>query len=677
MAHLHDSVRTLYGVGTALEERLERLGIRTLHDLIWYFPRQYEDRSDIITIAEVKPDAKVTISARVAQIRSRRAFRRRRMHIVEALLSDDSGSIAAVWFNQPYIAKQLRVGDQLLFSGIAKSGKHGFALQNPVYERSQPGKETTHTGRIVPNYALTEGITQKQLRALVKQALTSALGEVEDPFPDEMLRRYDVEPLASALQELHFPASGASFSMARKRLEFQELYFVQLQAQRIRQALHAHRSPEIPFHEAAIKQFVQQLPFTLTTAQRKAAWTILKDMQNGVPMNRLLSGDVGSGKTVVAAIAMLNVVRNGLQAVLMVPTEILAQQHAASLEQLFAGNAVTLALLTSRTRKQTNVQTADVIVGTHAVIQDAVVFPRLGLVVVDEQHRFGVQQRQQLKKQTRGGDMLPHLLSMTATPIPRTLALTMYGDLDLSVIDELPKGRLTIKTNLVPPEKRADAYDFIRTRVNAGEQCFVICPLIEPSDVSGAKSVTTEYDRLRTEVFPDLRIAMVHGKMKSDEKEQIMQRMKQKKIDVLVSTSVIEVGVDIPHATIMMIEGAERFGLAQLHQFRGRVGRSDMQSYCLLFTGSSADQTLRRLRALTKIHNGFQLAELDMKQRGTGEIYGTLQSGFSQSLITFQNPQLIGNAQAAAKDTLAYGWLDSHPQLQRAFSEFTQNIHFE
>jgi ATP-dependent DNA helicase RecG len=362
----------------------------------------------------------------------------------------------------------------------------------------------------------------------------------------------------------------------------------------------------------------------------------------------------------------------------MVPTEILAQQHAATLEKLFAHTNVSVRLLTAHTKDKADAAQGDIIVGTHAVIQQKIQFEQLGLVVVDEQHRFGVRQRQALKAHGKNPDgTIPHLLSMTATPIPRTLALAMYGELDVSIIDQLPKGRLPVQTHVVPPEKRAKAYAFIREHVKKGEQVFVLCPLIEPSDLSGSRSVTAEYERLRTEVFPDLRIGMLHGKMKADQKTEIMIQMQNKQIDILVSTSVIEVGVDIPNATIMMIEGAERFGLSQLHQFRGRVGRSSLQSYCFLFSGVDSPQVLQRLRVVEKTSNGFTLAEKDLELRGSGEVYGTQQSGFTQAILALQNPQFIGNAQAAARETIAQGWLQLYPQLKKRLEAFTRTIHLE
>jgi ATP-dependent DNA helicase RecG len=381
---------------------------------------------------------------------------------------------------------------------------------------------------------------------------------------------------------------------------------------------------------------------------------------------------------VVAAIAAYSAIVHSLRTVIMVPTEILAQQHAATLEKLFAHTNVSVRLLTAHTKDKADAAQGDIIVGTHAVIQQKIQFEQLGLVVVDEQHRFGVRQRQALKAHGKNPDgTIPHLLSMTATPIPRTLALAMYGELDVSIIDQLPKGRLPVQTHVVPPEKRAKAYAFIREHVKKGEQVFVLCPLIEPSDLSGSRSVTAEYERLRTEVFPDLRIGMLHGKMKADQKTEIMIQMQNKQIDILVSTSVIEVGVDIPNATIMMIEGAERFGLSQLHQFRGRVGRSSLQSYCFLFSGVDSPQVLQRLRVVEKTSNGFTLAEKDLELRGSGEVYGTQQSGFTQAILALQNPQFIGNAQAAARETIAQGWLQLYPQLKKRLEAFTRTIHLE
>ncbi len=671
----------LHGVGPSIMKRLKVLGITTTHDLMWHFPRQYEDRSLMTDIIDVEPDSKVTIHGTIEKIQSRQSWKRR-INLTEATVTDTTGSIKAIWFNQPYVANTLKKGDTVQLSGQVKKTKYGTSLQSPVYEKVFEEKDTTHTGRIVPKYSLTKGVTQKQLRYFMKQALEIEL-PVEDYVPEEILQEYELFPLADALQHIHFPTSEQDFLQAKQRCDFDSLYIIQLYAQLLRQELQSQQASSIEFQERAIKHFVDELPFTLTNAQKKASWAILQDVEKQTPMNRLLIGDVGSGKTIVAAIAMLNAVLNGAQAALMAPTEILAKQHYQTLQEVFDTKNITIELLTGSTKngpKQQQLEgcASDIVVGTHALIQESVTFNNLGLAIVDEQHRFGVEQRKALKYQSGDEKTAPHLLSMTATPIPRTLALALYGDLDLSIIDELPTGRKPVTTNLVPPNKREDAYGFIREHLDRGEQCFVVCPLIDPSDTLEVKAVTTEYEHLCNEVFPEYQLEILHGKIQPQEKDDIMQRMRNKEIDILVSTSVIEVGVDIPNATIIVIEGADRFGLAQLHQFRGRVGRSDTQSYCLLFSESDNEQTIKRLQVLTNTYDGFKLAEQDLQLRGAGEFFGKNQTGFSPlAMLAYQQPQLLNSARSAAKQTLAKDYISSTPLLKKKITEFTKSIHLE
>lgn len=682
MSSVNVPITELHGVGPSLAKRLQFLGIKTANDLIWHFPRQHEDQSQVIDIIDAQPDEKVTIRGKIEKIDSRNSWKRR-ISVTEAKIVDDTAEIKAIWFNQPYVANSLKKDDVVLLNGVVKKTKYGISLQSPVYEKSFAEKETTHTGRIVPKYPLTTGITQKQLRYFMKQALEIEL-PLDDYLPSEILEQNELLSLTDAIEHIHFPASTADFEMAKKRCDFDALYIIQLYAQRLRQELNKQKAKPLPFQESAVKSFVEQLPFTLTDAQRKCSWDIIKDMSNSSPMNRLLIGDVGSGKTVVAALAMLSAVLNDSQAALMAPTEILARQHFATLIKIFTEKNITVELLTGSTKnkaarqQQFEVCKADIVVGTHALIQDSVNFNDLGLAIIDEQHRFGVQQRKALKDNSGDKGTMPHLLSMTATPIPRTLALALYGDLDLSIIDELPKGRKPVNTQLVPPNKRDQAYGFIRKHVENGEQCFIICPLIDPSDKMEVKAVTTEFEHLSQKVFSDLRLAILHGKIDADEKEGIMQRMRNKEIDILVATSVIEVGVDIPNATIMVIEGADRFGLAQLHQFRGRVGRSGTQSYCLLFTDSDSSKTLERLRVLTKTGDGFELAEHDLNLRGAGEIFGKSQTGFSPlALLAFQQPKLLDTARVAAQQTIDQGLINKNPGLKKKLQDFTASIHLE
>ncbi len=599
------------------------------------------------------------------------------MYITECLITDTTGSIRVVWFNQPFITKILKQGDKVFFSGKVEQSQYGLQFLNPSYEKIK--KEQTHTARIVPVYSLTENLTEKQIRYLIKLILPLAK-KIPEWLPEEILKRHSLPALSRALTEIHFPTDKKRLSLARRRLKFDELFIIQLKIQNLRYALSRQRAPQISFDEARTKKFVASLPFTLTMSQKKASWEIVRSMNSEKPMNRLLEGDVGSGKTVVAMLAMLNVVFNKYQTVLMAPTEILAQQHYITITQALKQFKIRTVLLT-RTSKQiankkttqknilTHIQAgkAQMIIGTHALIQEKVIFKNLGLVIIDEQHRFGVDQRKTLKLKTK--TTVPHLLSMTATPIPRSLAHTVYGNLDISVITQLPSGRKKIITKVVAPEKRQLAYDFIYKEIKKGRQVFVICPLINESDKLGVKAATAEYEQLTKIVFPDLSIGLVHGKLKSQEKETVMDAFAARRIDILVATAVVEVGIDIPNATVMMIEGAERFGLAQLHQFRGRVGRAEHQSYCFVFTDSDNKKTIDRLNALVTAKDGFELAEKDLEFRGPGELYGLKQSGFPELKIAkLTDYELIKKTKEAAE------YLFREDPTLKAFPEITARL---
>lgn len=623
--------------------KLKKLGIETVSDLIFYYPFRYDDFSRIVDIKSLEPGQTATVRGRVELIKNQRSWRRRVL-ITEAIISDLTGSVKVIWFGQYYIAKILKPGDEVFIAGRVDQDK-GLVYYSPAYEKITQNKmdgDTTHTARLAPVYNLTKGLTSKQLRYLIKLTLAK-VKDLPDYLPTEIKKALKFISLEEAVRQIHFPADNNSLERARARLKFDEFFLIQLRNQLSRRELKKSKAQSLEFKENEIKEFVAGLPFKLTTAQRQAAWEILKDLARNYPMNRLLEGDVGSGKTVVAGIAMLDAAKNGYQAALMAPTEILARQHFNTLSRLFNNSGVAVSLIT-RTDRASNqewllndgsqladsqmlINNSNIIIGTHALIQEKIKFDKLALAVVDEQHRFGVDQRQALQKKMAQKGVLPHFLSMTATPIPRSLALTIYGDLDLSILNEMPAGRKQIMTKVVAAEKRGEAYKFIRRQIDQGRQAFVICPLIDPSDKMGFKSVTEEFAKLDKEIFPDLKIGCLHGRLKTEEKEKIMREFLANESKILVSTSVIEVGVDVPNATVMMIEGAERFGLAQLHQFRGRVGRSEHQSYCFLFTDSAAEATGERLLALTKSQDGFKLAEYDLKFRGPGEVFGTAQSG--------------------------------------------------
>jgi len=696
--NLNTKVTQLKGVGNVFAKRLHKLGIHTAEDLLFHFPFRYEDYSKTIPIEELQEGQQVTIKAKIEIINTRRSPRKRTL-LTEAVIADDTDQMKIVWFGQPYIKNVLSVGDMVYFSGKVQMGMLGKEMISPTYEKIQTGKETTHTARIVPMYPLTLGITQKQLRAIITQVIPLA-DQTTDWLPESILDQTDLIALPAAMKAIHFPETNEELSVAEKRLKFDELFLRQLRAERIRQSIKQATATQIPFDEEAMKQFVSTLPFILTKDQKVAAWEIFQDMQKPSPMNRLLEGDVGVGKTVVAAMAIKQVIDSGYQAALMAPTEILATQHFASIKKLLPDKRIVL--LTGSTLRENNTEEhkktkkqkrqdmlealsiggIDLIIGTHALLTEGVLFHNLALVIVDEQHRFGVEQRKTIRNKSGDPNTMPHFLSMTATPIPRSFALTVYGDLDLSIIRQKPVGRKDIKTRVVEPKNRQKAYDFIRTQVEQGRQVFVICPLIEqkekedeqPETVSEKKSVMSEYEKLQQTIFPTLRIEYLHGKMKSIEKEMVMSRFAHGDFDILVSTSVVEVGVDIPNASVMMIEDADRFGLAQLHQFRGRVGRGAHQSYCFLFTQSDSMQAIARLDYFEAHTDGFDVAEYDLEQRGPGEVYGVHQSGMGQfRLATMADIDLIKLARETARDID----FKKYPQLKKQVGEWEKKVHLE
>jgi ATP-dependent DNA helicase RecG len=708
MLSLTTAISTLSPVAKKIAPALERLGLKTVEDLLFYFPHRYQDFRQVVPIKNLEEGAAVTVKARVESINNRRSFRTRRS-VTEALVSDESGSLRLVWFNQPYLAKILQPGKEFLFAGTPKRDMLGAQIINPIFERVHEGP-TAHTARLVPLYPLTSGVTQKQLRFVMQQA-TSAANQIHDWLPSEVIKERNLWPLMFAAQKIHFPGSDDELFKSLRRLKFDEWFIIQLKAELARRELAIAKAPAITFHEEAVKKFVGSLPFKLTAAQKVAAWDIIKDTREPHPMNRLLSGDVGSGKTVVAALATYNAILDKFQAAWMAPTEILAHQHYASLCKLL-GDSVKIGILTNSECEINSIRLnykskaklrkafyekiesgeLQVVVGTHALLVDEVIFNKLGLVVVDEQHRFGVSQRQVIKKKGSG----VHFLSMTATPIPRSLALVLFGDLALSTIDELPPGRKRTMTRLVPPTKRTAAYQFIREQITHGRQAFVVCPLItggdEGEDMLGSdvgaihelplqagaekRSVESEYKKLSTKIFPDLRIGFLHGKMKPAVKQETMDKFKSGALDILVSTSVVEVGVDVPNASVMMIEGADHFGLAQLHQFRGRVGRAQHQSYCLLFTENTNEKTLERLELFERENSGFKLAEKDLSWRGPGEVYGTEQSGALRlKLARITDTEVLAEARATARELVPR--LLDYPAIIKKLSQWESIVHLE
>ena len=622
---LDDPVQRLPRLGAKNAQALERLGIHTVQDLIFHFPRRH---AEIKCIAALAVGDEVAVKGTVWHVQSTYTHKQR-LPITEALIRDETGALRATWFNQPHMKQVLsRPGAVLLIGKPQSSYAGGLEMASPEVEF---GADEFRTGQLVPVYPKTAGITDRSLRRWIRLALDRIEEQLTDYLPAAVRSAARLARYEEAVPAYHFPSEPAAYAAAVRRLAFDELFLLQLGLlRRKREWQGAVPGIAIPITDDFTGRFTAQLPFTLTAAQQRVLEQLLNDMAQPVPMSRLLQGDVGSGKTVVAAGALVAATEAGYQGALMAPTEVLAQQHHHTLETLLAPFDLRVELLIGsmkRTAKRevwaaTAAGEVDVLVGTHALIQDEGRFHNLGVVIVDEQHRFGVRQRTTLREKGYNPDML----AMTATPIPRTLALTVYGDLDVSVIDELPPGRQHIKTMWVPPLGRAGAYEFVRKQVRLGRQAFVICPLIEESEKVVARAARAEFERLQRQ-FPDLRLGLLHGKLKPKEKEQVMRDFRDGQLDLLVSTSVVEVGIDVPNATVMVIEGAERFGLAQLHQFRRRGGRGAHGSYCLLFSDTTDPGQNPRLKAIEDIHDGFGLAEEDLKLRGPGEFFGTRQSG--------------------------------------------------
>ncbi len=645
--HLDAPITSIKGISTALAAKFGKLGVETIRQLLYFFPHRHIDYSRMRLISELEVGVEQTILATVWEAAEKTTARRRRA--TEAIVGDESGNIRVMWFNQPYIAKKLAPNSRIVISGKVGSFRGRKVFESPEWEPVE-SEDLIHTGRLVPVYPLTAGLYPRTVRKLVKGTLDRWLPRLPDFLPEEIRGRTGLLPLREAIKQAHYPDSHQERNQARKRLAFDELFLIQLGVLSRKRDWQEESSHAFEVDRGCLEPFFHSLPFTLTGAQQRTFAEIQNDLTKSKPMSRLLQGEVGSGKTVVAVAAMLLAAAEGYQAALMAPTEILAEQHFESICGLLgrasgeAGdgkpissyssllqNPVSVGLLTGGLRESLKLEVQEgissgrvnFIIGTHALIQKGVEFHRLGLCIADEQHRFGVMQRLELRSKGQS----PHVLVMSATPIPRTLALTLYGDLDLSVIDELPPGRIEIKTKWLNPRQREKAYDFVRKQIADGRQAFIICPLIEESEAIETKAATTEYERLSQNVFPDLRLGLIHGRLSSQDKDEVMQRFRSGELDILVSTPVVEVGVDIPNATVMLIEGADRFGLAQLHQFRGRVGRGEHQSYCLLLSESPSAEARERLSVVERTRDGFVLAEEDLRLRGPGEFFGTRQSG--------------------------------------------------
>lgn len=657
---------------------LEKLNVITLEDLLFHIPFRYDDYSLISTIGKLQEGEKVTVHGVVVRIDN--IYTKSSKKLQKAKIRDETGEMDIVWFNQPYLTKVIKAGDRVALSGRVGRFMGKLTLESPEYEVLSSDLPTIHTGRLVPVYPETRGVSSKWLRRRIFALLQEFKDELYEYLPEDLIEKNGLMTFPEAVETIHFPKNLEEAVRARERLAFDELLMTHLSGL-VRKQTWKNRDVTHKFsitkYQQQIQNFWENLPFELTAAQKRAVSDIFHDLSSEKPMNRLLEGDVGSGKTVVGAIAMYVAYLNGFQSVLMAPTEILANQHYKTISDMLTHRGVRVALVTGTNKSQINTNKKekhlkfDILIGTHAVLSEKITFDRLGLAIIDEQQRFGVAQRSFIREKGKS----PHVLSMTATPIPRTVALTLYGELELSFLDEMPKGRKIVKTWVVPEEKRNNAYDWIHKQILTEKtQAFILCPFIEESEtMQTVKAATKEFERLVKNVFPDLKLALLHGKLKSKEKTEILGRFREGEWHILVATPVVEVGIDIPNATIMLVEASERFGLSQLHQLRGRVGRSDKQSYCLLFTESRNDLTLKRLKAMETMHVGAQLAELDLKLRGPGDMYGTMQHGYKGlKIASFSDFPLIERTRREAERL--FPQIHTYQLLSRKLAEKTAEL---
>lgn len=640
------------GVGPKTAQALTVAGLTTVSDALNFLPRAYDDYSTAVNIADLQP-GKVTVKARCESVSTRVV--RRGLRITTAVLADKSGKVKAVWFNQPYRETQLKSDAEFIFSGQFGMQYNRYQINNPSVELAKEVAKASmeNASGIQPVYKSIKNLRPKTVQDLMKN-IRPIMDFLPETLPENIIQRQKLVSRSEAVKFLHAPKTHEEISRGRERLAFEELFEMILAAQFNKQEQTRLTGWKIPFNKSVVKNFVDQLPFPLTNAQRRAAWQILQDLESDHPMNRLLQGDVGSGKTVVAGLVAAEVAKAGFQTAIMAPTEILAQQHAKTLDELLSPFGVSVALLTGHVKGAARSQlldnlasgNIDVVVGTHALIQEKVAYHKLGFAVIDEQHRFGVKQRQALLEKS---DFMPHLLSMTATPIPRSLALTLYGELDISILDELPSGRQPIQTKIWSPASAPKLYESIKNELAKGRQAYVICPLIDDNPDNDKKSVEAEYNKLSKTIFSHHRVGLLHGKLPAEEKAEVMQKFADGELDMLVSTTVVEVGVNVPNATVMLIENADNFGLSQLHQLRGRVGRGKHQSFCHLMM-SGHDKPSQRLREIEKSQDGFYLAEVDLKLRGPGEIYGKMQHGdLNLKIASLADTALIARAQFEAE----------------------------
>ncbi len=668
--NLQTPLSGITGVGPTFAQRLAKLNLFTVADLLTYYPFRYDDFSKVSKVAQLTTEDIVTLRGQIWSIQN--SYTKFKKVITKAVLNDGTGSVDLVWFNQPWLTKNLLVSDFIQVSGSVERFKSKVSMTAPEWEKV-PGDGSTefvgkHTGRLVPIYSETYGVTSKWIRTKIYDLLPQMVHQFDDPLPPHL--RGGMLELNKALEYIHYPANFTQMMAAKDRLAFDELFFIQLAT--LQKRMEWNERPSIAqweIDQEKVEQFIKDLPFELTNAQKRVITEICVDLKKGHPMNRLVQGDVGSGKTIVATVIAYLAHLNKCQVLLMAPTEILAFQHHRTLSKLLEPYGINVGIYTG-SRKEV---AEHVNIGTHALLSDKFSLDNVGLVIIDEQQRFGVEQRTVLR--SKGNS--PHFLTMTATPIPRTVALTIYGDLDLSIIDELPKGRKVVRTHFVPHQKRGDSHQFIAKEVAAGRQVYIVTPLIEESETSAsAKAAKVEYEHLSKDVFPDLKVGLLHGRLSAKDKEAVINQFKEHQLDILVSTTVVEVGVDVPNASIMMIEGSERFGLAQLHQLRGRVGRGSDQSYCFLFASDEQPMVVNRLKNLETTHDGLKLAELDLQIRGSGDIFGHRQSGrWDLQLASLSDISLIERTRSAATEILSDSpKLDKYPQIKAKLDAVAKQV---
>ncbi|MGM0602750.1 MAG: ATP-dependent DNA helicase RecG [Bacillota bacterium] len=683
-SQLDKEVQYVKGVGPKWADLLEKLNIKTVEDLLYYFPREYEDRSQITEMRYAKPGQQVNLKGKVLKVDLKRI--RKGFDILKVTFSDDTDAVNGIWFNQSYLKNHFDEGEFYLLTGkISEKNWRKYKskdINNPVYEKLDVDYPILNTGRIVPIYSLTEGISQRKLRRIISNALEDLNDNLQELLPDYILEKYHFPSLKNSLFAVHFPEDKKNYISAHMRLAFEEFFLFQLYSLNEKKKYSVEDGIEHEYKKEKIESFINKLDFELTDAQKRVWKEIRDDLERKQPMSRLLQGDVGSGKTIIAALALLETMTNGYQGIFMAPTEILAEQHYLNFKELFADFDYNIEIIVGSLKsserdsieKSVQCGETDLIIGTHALFQESINYHKAGLIVIDEQHRFGVEQRHKLKEK---GDS-PDLLIMTATPIPRSMAMLIYGDLDLSIIDEMPPGRKTIATFWRRKNRRPQIYNFVKDKIEKGRQAYIVCPLIEHSEeMPDLISAEELHEILGKSIFEEFEIALIHSQINAEEKKEIMDDFRSGKIDILVATTVIEVGVDVSNATIMIIENAERFGLAQLHQLRGRVGRGKTQSFCILISDPPGEDAEKRLEIMTKSNDGFLIAEEDLKMRGPGEFFGTRQHGINdlKAADLIKDKEILKKAREEALEMLKDNkWEGKYPLLKEKIKNINLKI---